>query len=128
MKRTIAAILVTIGVALAHAETEQVANVNFGQLPKNYQTMMRGYFSLRLRDPYSAVYRFGTPRKAMTQDGIFVGHKRHYGWVVPVWVNAKNGFGGYVGEQLYYVMYTSTDDTYGDVTEMFNLGRGKFVP
>jgi len=103
---------------------------SFGTLPKNYQTMVRGYYSLpgRLLDPMSAVFRFETPRKGMSQDGIFVGHKKHYGWVIPVWINAKNAFGGYTGAQLYHVMYSAKDDTYADITELFSLGRVKFLP
>ena len=82
----------------------------------------------RLKDPYSAVYRFGPAQKGYVKDGVFVGGKIHYGWIVPVWINAKNGFGGYVGAQLFYVMFFAENGNVGDVTEMFGLGRGKFVP
>jgi len=113
----------------ALAEKPNPASANFGKLPKNYQTVIRGYYSMpgRLLDPYSAVYRFGPPQKGYAKDGVLVGGKVHYGWIVPVWVNAKNAFGGYVGTQLYYVMFFENDNV-GDVTGSFNLGRVKFVP
>jgi hypothetical protein len=103
---------------------------NPGVLPKNYQTMIRGYFSMpgQLLDPYSAVYRFESPHKGSVKDGVFVGGKVHYGWIVPVWINAKNSFGGYAGAKLYFVMFFAEDGNVGDVTEMINGGRGKFVP
>jgi hypothetical protein len=113
----------------AHAE-KQSTSVSFGKLPDNYQTVIRGYFSMpgRLKDPYSAVYRFESPRKGSVKDGIFVGGKTHYGWIVPVWINAKNSFGGYVGAQLFYVMFFAENGNVGDVTEMFTSGRVKFIP
>jgi hypothetical protein len=132
MKQLITLILSCFCLLLANAraEKEQTGNVNFGQLPKNYQTVIRGYYSMpgHLLDPYSAVYQFGPPLKGMVQDGAFVGHKKHYGWIVPVWINAKNAFGGYTGAQHYYVMFFAENGKVGDVTEMFNLGRGKFFP
>jgi hypothetical protein len=113
----------------ANAQKQSAVNT-FAKLPENYQTVIRGYFSMpgRLKDPYSAMYRFETARKASVKDGIFVGGKTHYGWVVPVWINAKNSFGGYVGAQLFYVMFFAENGNVGDVTEMFTLGRGKFLP
>jgi hypothetical protein len=82
---------------------------SFGTLPKNYQTVIRGYYAMpgHLLDPFSAVYRFETPRKGIVQDGILVGHKKHYGWIVPVW--GENG-------------------NVGDVSEMFTDHNGKFLP
>lgn len=82
----------------------------------------------QLRDPYSAVYRFETPRKGYVKDGLLVGGKIHYGWIVPVWINAKNGFGGYTGAQLFYAMFFSENGNVGDVTQMFGFGRVKFLP
>jgi hypothetical protein len=109
---------------------DRVPAPNFGKLPENWQTVIRGYWSMpgRLKDPYSAVYRFETPRRGFVKDGIFVGGKTHYGWIVSTWINAKNSFGGYTGAQLFYVMFFGENGNVGDVTEMFEMGRGKFVP
>jgi hypothetical protein len=49
----------------ALAEKHKPASMNVSELPKNYQTVIRGYYSMpgRLLDPYSAVYRFTPPQK-----------------------------------------------------------------
>ncbi|HYR23235.1 MAG TPA: hypothetical protein VEP30_09985 [Chthoniobacterales bacterium] len=129
MKTFITILVGALSIAIARAEKQQPGPVSFGQLPKNYQTAIRGYYSMpgRLLDPYSAVYRFESPRKGWVKDGWAVGGKTHYGWIVPVWINAKNAFGGYTGTQLYYVMFFGENGNMADVTDMFNLGRGKFV-
>jgi len=95
-------------------------------LNPKYQLAIRGYMRAQLKDPYSAVYRFDTPRKGVQQDGFLVGHKKHFGWIVPTWINAKNGFGGYTGEQLYIMFFF--DDKVADVTEMNGYGRVKSLP
>ena len=84
--------------------------------------------SLRLKDPYTAVYRFDAPFKAMLKDGPLVGGQKHFGWIVPTWINAKNSFGGYSGEQLYYIMFYSDHWTMADATEAFGYGRVKRLP
>ena len=132
MKKTIVLVFTFYSLMSASSKADQEHNekINFGQLPNNYETVIRGYYSMpgHLLDPYSAVYRFAPPMKGMVQDGVFVGHKKHYGWIVPIWINAKNAFGGYAGAQRYYVMFYSENGNVVDVTEMFNLGRGKFLP
>jgi hypothetical protein len=130
MKTLSMIIAATLQVAIAADAETQTRNISFGQLPKNYQTVIRGYYSMpgHLLDPYSAVYRFDSPMKGYVKDGFLVGGKFHYGWIVPVWINAKNAFGGYTGVQRYYVMFFAENGNVGDVTEMFNLGRGKFMP
>jgi hypothetical protein len=102
---------------------------DFGRLlPGKYQLAIRAYMAQRLKDPYSAVYRFDTPYKAMLTDGLLVGHQKHFGWIVPTWINAKNSFGGYSGEQLYIIMFFSDHKTMGDATDAFGYGRVKRLP
>lgn len=124
-----AAILAGAACAGEKPQTQQ-SQISFGVLPKNYQTMVRGYYSMpgRLLDPFSAVYRFETPHKASVKDGIFAGGKTHYGWAVPVWINAKNAFGGYTGYQLHAVMFFSESGKLGDVTEFLEDHSIKFFP
>jgi hypothetical protein len=100
---------------------------NVGRLvPGKYQVAIRFYMSQKLKDPYSAVYRFDTPYKAMLKDGLLVGGQKHFGWIVPTWVNAKNGFGGYSGEQLYIMFFF--EGKLGDATDAFGYGRVKPLP
>jgi hypothetical protein len=114
--------LVLCSCANATIGPQESAAANFGALPKNYQTVIRGYMSMpgRLKDPYTAVYRFEAPRKGFAQDGALAGGKRHYGWIVPTWINAKNSFGGYTGVQL-YVMFLF-EGKVSDITEMLANG------
>lgn len=119
----ITALLVFVCSAMASKEE---AAANFPPLIEKYQLAIRGYMRPRLKDPYSAVYRFNTPRKGMMQDGWLAGGKKHFGWIVPTWINAKNGFGGYTGEQLYIMFFF--DDKVADATELNEYGRVKSLP
>jgi hypothetical protein len=57
------------------------------------------------------------------KDGWLAGGKKHFGWIVPTWINAKNGFGGYTGEQLYVMFFF--DDKVTDATDAFGGGLVK---
>jgi len=103
----------------------EIAAADFGSLPAGYQERVKNVIGQELRDPFSATYRFGEPKKGFSKDGIAMGGKKHFGWIVPVGVNAKNGFGGYAGDELYYVMFF--EGGAGDVTEMFRAGMAKFI-
>lgn len=67
-----------------------------GALPADYEALVNEALRGRLRDPYSAVVKVGTPTlsQCTTRSGV-----RLHGWDVPVTYNAKNGYGGYVGER-----------------------------
>jgi hypothetical protein len=95
-------------------------------LMAKYKVAICGYMGEKLKDPYTAMYRFDTPRKGMMKDGWAVGGKKHFGWIVPTWINAKNGFGGYTGEQLYIMFFF--DGKVADATEMNGYGRVKSLP
>ncbi len=122
-----AALLTFVCSVLAGKQEEAIPD--FGHLvPGKYQQAIRAYMAQRLKDPYSAVYRFDTPYKAMLKDGLLVGGQKHFGWIVPTWINAKNSFGGYSGEQLYIIMFFSDHKTMGDATDAFGYGRVKRLP
>lgn len=55
----------------------------------------------KLRDPTSAVYTCGSPRRAWTN----VYGKITYGWAVNCTINAKNAYGGYVGAKPYGFLF-----------------------
>jgi hypothetical protein len=67
----------------------------------NSAVALRGYFPRILRDPYSAHFQYGEPVKAVWQAGALAGGGKSYGYLVTVLVNAKNGFGGYTGNERY---------------------------
>ncbi|MBA5234749.1 hypothetical protein H2Y56_21960 [Pectobacterium aroidearum] len=96
----------------------EVAAASYQQLPSDYQEKIKQYFESRLKDPDSAKYRFSEPRKAFTEA------TRHFAYVVPVAVNAKNSYGGYTGFKMYYLSYYGSD--FKDVTTGVNFEHVKW--
>ena len=64
-------------------------------------TNVKAWIEPKLKDPMSAVYDCGNPRRAWTN----VFGKLTYGWAVNCTVNAKNSFGGYVGAKPYGFLF-----------------------
>jgi hypothetical protein len=75
---------------------EQLANNTFAECPSDYQQMIKQRLSANLIDPSNVMFRFSRPEKYVNSG--------QYGHVVSVGVNAKNRFGGYIGEQLHEFM------------------------
>ena len=79
---------------------EQLANNIFAECPSDYQQMIKQRLSANLidpsMDPSNVMLRFSRPEKYVNSG--------QYGHVVSVGVNAKNRFGGYIGEQLHEFM------------------------
>lgn len=89
------------------ATNEEPKVVDYGPQPENIQERTQQYIESQLKDPDSAKYRWGRVSKAWVFPGLLNGGGRWYGWVQIVEVNAKNGFGGYVGYKPYYIFFTS---------------------
>ncbi len=82
-----------------------VKNINLetadvGEQPKNYKEVVESAILIQLKDPDSAKFSaMTTPRKeVMVENRTFV-----YGYSTCLYVNAKNSYGGYTGDQLYWV-------------------------
>jgi len=74
---------------------------DYGPLPENYEALTTQYVSSHLKDPYSAhVHISGKPHKSplMLNNGKYLPT-----WSVSLMVNAKNSYGGYIGEKLFIV-------------------------
>ncbi|OKP29417.1 hypothetical protein [Serratia fonticola] len=73
---------------------------NVGAQPNNYKEVIEAAIRSQLKDPDSAKFSaMTTPRKeVMVENRDFV-----YGYSTCVYVNAKNSYGGYSGDQLYWV-------------------------
>jgi hypothetical protein len=87
--------------ALSGCETprvsqEEAASVNYGPKPLHWQDTIRGYLSVRLVDPKTAIVEFRTEPKQLFQRQIALDPQQH-GWAVCVWVNDKNRQGAYDG-------------------------------
>lgn len=74
---------------------------DWGVLDSNHESIERAYILQTLKDPDSARIRFTKPIRDVSHD---LGEPvlAWYSWV---YVNAKNSFGGYVGERPYAFSY-----------------------
>ena len=106
---SLAALILAVAMAACSSVSpvtpEEFLSADFGSYPDNYQDIVKGYFESRLKDPYTAHYRISHPTKGYVRRApIAGGGVDLYGYVVFVWVNAKNSFGGYVGEKRYTLL------------------------
>jgi hypothetical protein len=77
-------------------------DASFGEKPPSPSMYeVKKIFSTKLKDPSSAKYKIGNPVKGYIDNGWVVPGVDWYGWWVPVYVNSKNGFGGYSGFKKY---------------------------
>jgi hypothetical protein len=58
---------------------EERASAPIDPLPKDYQAQIKDFEMGRLKDPYTAVYRFGSPQRGYWQDGLVYGGAKHFG-------------------------------------------------
>lgn len=111
MKKLAALFLCLVLIGCAGAFVKPEIGADYGPEPQGFETALKEYFCDRLKDCESARYKFGEPFEAYQNYGFDLAWK---GWIVPVDVNAKNGFGGYTGFQTHYVKFrknTPVDDT-----------------
>jgi len=80
---------------------EQIADLDYGAPPQNYEATIKKYFENVLFDPYSAHYDIEPPQQYWVKDAPLMGGKLYAGYFVRVGVNAKNRLGGYVGKKMY---------------------------
>jgi hypothetical protein len=80
---------------------EEISKMDFGAPPQNYETTIKKYFDSTLFDPYSAHYDFQSPQQYYYKQSPLAGGGLYAGYRVCVGVNAKNRYGGYVGEKMY---------------------------
>jgi hypothetical protein len=84
---------------------EELANIDYGSPPSNYEQQIRHYFEARLFDPYSAHYDFQQPTQTWVKAPPLRGGGLKAGWLVRVGVNAKNRMGGYVGRKTFGFLF-----------------------
>ncbi|PKG39733.1 hypothetical protein [Psychromonas sp. Urea-02u-13] len=104
---------------------EEFKSANFGEKPINYEYDIKSLMSRMLKDPQSALYSFGEPKKGMTQDGWAVGGRKYFGYIVQASINSKNSFGGYTGAKRYYFLFS--EGNVMEVTSMINSGMGNIL-
>lgn len=78
---------------------EEVAAANFGKFPDDYRDQITEHMKYFLKDPYSAVYEFHEPYRAVIASPIY--SRKIYGWGIDVDINEKNLHGAYIGMRTY---------------------------
>lgn len=85
--------------AQAKAEVPS-SDADYGSYPTNYKDLVKKHFNETLRDPDSAKYsEWSEPKKTYYMETKL--SKPQYSYSVDVVMNAKNAYGGYVGNRLY---------------------------
>ncbi|MFN3778542.1 MAG: hypothetical protein ACK4SI_06030 [Brevundimonas aurantiaca] len=103
-----------VGIGVAQSATAQTY-LSGAALPPatTYRPFIQQQIGRTLRDPDSARYEFGEPFKITCRGRLFRMRERWKGWATEVWVNARNGYGGYAGRELHYVLFVSDGTTDG---------------
>ncbi|MCZ7625983.1 MAG: hypothetical protein C3F12_11435 [Candidatus Methylomirabilota bacterium] len=79
---------------------DQLAAADYGSYPSDYEQIIKGYMQFVLKDPESARFQFlNTPKSGWRSFGEI-----KFGYVVCAHINAKNSYGGYVGNRMSYFM------------------------
>ena len=93
--------LLFVGGCITPPSQQELAHLDYGAPPLDYETTIKRYFDDVLFDPYSAHYDFGTPELFWYKEAPLAGGRLYAGYLVRVGVNAKNRMGGYVGKKTY---------------------------
>lgn len=105
-----------LGGCVSAPDKAELSRADYGKLPESYQETIKDSMAWRLKDPYSAVYKFNEPYKGWCKSGFTT----YYGWLVPFTLNAKNSYGGYVGSKTYLYLVNRNSAT--DFTASFQTG------
>jgi hypothetical protein len=80
---------------------EQREKADYGAYPSNYREIIKAEMAGKLKDPYSAQYNFIAGPTRFYKNGL-LGGQPVIGYGVCVGINAKNSFGGYVGQAQHF--------------------------
>lgn len=101
-----------VGCAIAPSQQE-LASADYGSYPSDYEQVIKSFMQSVLKDPESARYQFlNAPKPGWNALG-----SKKYGFVVCANINAKNSYGGYVGNRMSYFMIKNgrvIDASHGD--------------
>jgi len=90
------AVLLLAACQSAPLTREQIAALDYGPRPDDYQKIVREYLSARLEEPQFALLEFKAGPKPLYQREALL-KERQYGWAVCVMINDKNQRGAYAG-------------------------------
>lgn len=89
---------------------QQIASADYGSPVSQEQAeeRIKQYFNGTLKDPYSAQYQFSKVEKGYIIGSAAKGKPLYAGYLVTAYVNAKNSYGGYTGNQGYQFLFQNT--------------------
>jgi len=97
-------LLLSIGACATAPSTQELAVANYGDPPSRLEEVITLYLKETLKDPDSLKnLRIGIPRKGWTKTNY--GKDVLYGHWVGFSYNAKNSYGGYVGQKTYCAFF-----------------------
>ena len=84
--------------------TQSFTMADYGAKPsvQSYKAEIRAKIQAKLKDPYSAKFKFDNPRKALYAPKVL--SVSIPGWAIPCTVNAKNSYGGYTGQKFWIAL------------------------
>lgn len=123
MKALLAAAALSLAACATPTLQPPPPNLDYGIAPENPEAEIRAYMETVLKDPESARYKFEKPYKAYANrraidGGMFVWH----GYRVDFSVNAKNGYGGYIGFTPYFALFRD-----GKVTRAYSAAESPWT-
>jgi hypothetical protein len=118
----IGVLILTTGCGTITASTAEINVADYGPRPENIEARVKAVFKKSLKDPDSALYKFGEMRHGWYFSGILNGAEKVFGWVQIVEVNAKNSYGGYVGYRRHYIFF----DRHGMEYDVTHKMDGRF--
>lgn len=118
-----AALLIGFAVTACSGEppapsASNVSAANIGELPANYEQLIKNYYSQRLIDPASATYGpMTSPRRGYLRPYFAGGTSAApvVGYVVCGTVNSKNRMGGYVGAKPFAAVIANGTVAYAEL-------------
>ena len=97
---------------------EELAALDYGPLPEDYEKIVRDYLRPRLMEPDFAVIEFKAGPKPLSQKEAVL-RERQYGWAVCVLINDKDRRGAYEGSypMVLYIRHGKVVAANGDGLE-----------
>jgi len=94
-------LLLFVGCTPSELQVKKIKNADYGNYPKDYESLVKKHYEYVLFDPESVRYKSITkPKKAYLKDApISGGNPKLFGYFVNVCMNAKNRMGGYTGNK-----------------------------
>lgn len=84
------------------SETVDTVNADYGVYPHEYVASIKAWAQANLKDPESARYGYiSRPR----QEYVVENHKPVFGYSVCAQINAKNSYGGYTGNEIFWFFF-----------------------